>query len=855
MRAAFLLLFVVACRGKDAEPLDTGSIDSDDPAVDADGDGFAADVDCDDSDPLVHPEGNESCNGVDDDCDGEVDEDANDALAWFADADGDGFGDDALAVEACTEPSGYSGVGGDCDDSDPAFHPGAAESDCTDAADYNCDGSVGYADGDEDGFPACQDCDDGNAAVNEAAAESCNGIDDDCDGRIDSDDPDVVDATTFYGDSDGDGYGGTQYAVDACSAPVGYVATSDDCDDLDASSHPGGTEVCDGADNNCDGTVDEGVGLTWYADSDADGYGDSATTAEACDAPVGFVANADDCDDSNASTSPASFEVCDGVDNNCDGNTDDASAINAGTWYADADGDGYGNTSVTQDACDAPTGFVSNAADCNDGDAAVNPGGAETCDGVDQDCNGAIDDNASDTSTWYADADGDGLGDATVSQAACDAPLGYVADNTDCDDTSATDTDGDGLQDCADDDADGDGLRGTLDADDLDATVVRGPTGGSGIDGDLALVSGETLTLDTWTRTSSPALTGDSSVDVENTTGFATGDEVLLLSQSGSGVGQWQFVFLTGISGSTLAFVPTLDTAFETETLVAWVPHYDNVTVDTGAVIEADSWEGSGGGVVVFRAAGDVTLDGEIDADNAGWRGGTGVTGNGSDPTQGESYTGTGASGDTSANGGGGGAYPRRGDNADSGGGGSYGTSGTSGTSYSGGAVCNPGDTYGAADLSGWFLGSGGGGGSPDTESDGSGSGNVATPGGDGGGLIGVYVAGTLTIGGRLSVDGEDAVEASSNCGEVGSGGGGSGGQVLLVASAMSLSGTVGAEGGQGANSSSCNVGTPYGSAIGGDGGDGRIRLDYGTLNGVAFPAGDLSLTGPTAGYSEAYSD
>ena len=143
----------------------------------------------------------------------------------------------------------------------------------------------------------------------------------------------------------------------------------------------------------------------------------------------------------------------------------------------------------------------------------------------------------------------------------------------------------------------------------------------------------------------------------------------------------------------------------------------------------------------------------------------------------------------------------------------------------------------------------------PDTEGDGAGSGNVATPGGDGGGLIGVYVAGTLTISGTLSAEGVDADTASSNCGEVGAGGGGSGGQVLLVASELNVSGTVSAEGGQGANSSSCNIGTPYGSAIGGDGGDGRIRLDYGTLNGVAFPGGDLSLSGPTAGHSEAYSD
>ncbi len=393
--------------------------------------------DCNDLDASVNPEADEVCDGADNNCDGTLDEDsALDASAWYLDGDGDGYGAGSASGPSCDAPAGYVLYDGDCNDNDPTYHPGATESDCTDANDYNCDGSVGHADLDGDGFAACEDCDDNDAAANEAAAEVCDGIDNDCDGDIDAADGNLTGATTFYGDSDGDGYGGSQYQEEACTAPPGFVSNTDDCDDLDASSHPGASEVCDGADNDCDSTVDEGTGSTWYQDDDADGYGNGSVSTTACDAPSGYVGNALDCDDFNAATNPSAYEICDGADNDCDGVTDE-SAINATDWYPDGDSDGYGQIgSSSQSGCTAPTGYVDNDGDCDDANGAVNPGESEVCDTLDNDCDGVTDESdATDATTWYADLDGDSYGNASNTTTACAQPSGYVTDATDCDDT------------------------------------------------------------------------------------------------------------------------------------------------------------------------------------------------------------------------------------------------------------------------------------------------------------------------------------------------------------------------------------------------------------------------------------
>lgn len=244
--------------------------------------------------------------------------------------------------------------------------------------------------------------------------------------------------TTYYPDVDNDGYGDPNApTIDACSQPLGFVADNSDCDDTNAAVNPLATEICDGIDNNCDGQTDEGLIVTYYADVDNDGFGDpNAPTIDACSQPLGFVADNTDCDDTNAAINPDADEVCDGVDNNCDGVTD-TDAIDQNTYYADTDGDGFGDANNTTQACTAPAGFVENDTDCDDNNAAVNPDADEVCDSIDNNCDGVTDTDAINQQTFYADTDGDGFGDAATSVVACIAPANYVTDNTDCDDTNA----------------------------------------------------------------------------------------------------------------------------------------------------------------------------------------------------------------------------------------------------------------------------------------------------------------------------------------------------------------------------------------------------------------------------------
>ncbi|MFT5680629.1 MAG: hypothetical protein ACI8RZ_001535 [Myxococcota bacterium] len=147
-----------------------------------------------------------------------------------------------------------------------------------------------------------------------------------------------------------------------------------------------------------------------------------------------------DCDDNDVGVYPGSEEVCDEVDNDCDGETDE-DATDGTAWFYDGDGDGYGSaTYPTTSTCDftAPSGYVDNNDDCNDGSAASLPGGIEVCDGEDNNCNDSVDDFALDTSLWYFDGDGDGYGDPATSQQLCDPPSGWVDNGTDCDDSDAS---------------------------------------------------------------------------------------------------------------------------------------------------------------------------------------------------------------------------------------------------------------------------------------------------------------------------------------------------------------------------------------------------------------------------------
>ncbi|MFH1463880.1 MAG: MopE-related protein [Pseudomonadota bacterium] len=370
MRRSLLstLLFVgatasVACKhGDDTAPPD----DTAPQVVDDDGDGWPLEDDCDDAEPNIHPGSVEVCNGVDDDCDGLIDDEDDSVtgqVTWYADADGDGFGADEGTTDACEKPSGYAAEAGDCDDGEADIHP--------------------------------------------EGVEVCNGVDDDCDGE--TDEPDAVDALTWYADTDGDSYGDPGVAKVACEQPSGQVADATDCDDADPDVHPAADELCDGYDNDCDDEIDEPDAVdapSWYQDVDADSYGDPATAEPACEQPSGTIADGSDCDDADPAINPAATEVCDGDDNDCDGLTDDddPGVTGAPSWYYDGDADGYGYGRVTLMACVPPSVFVATPGDCEDGDDTIHPRADDVLgDGVDTNCNDVDDEGmAYDASTYFS---------------------------------------------------------------------------------------------------------------------------------------------------------------------------------------------------------------------------------------------------------------------------------------------------------------------------------------------------------------------------------------------------------------------------------------------------------------------
>jgi hypothetical protein len=207
----------------------------------------------------------------------------------------------------------------------------------------------------------------------------------------------------------------------ACSKPSAVdadgdgVATAEDCDDNDPEVGASKPEVCDGLDQDCDGIADNDLPLGFFRDADHDGAGNPAT--ESCS---GDVQNGDDCDDANADRVPGGAELCDDLDNDCDGAIDEDLPF----LFVDHDGDGFG----AEQAPDCHTGGnrVSQGGDCDDDDFTVNPGVAERCDGADDDCDGVLDDGLTEN-TFYADEDADGFGRDDTPIIACAAPGGASA--------------------------------------------------------------------------------------------------------------------------------------------------------------------------------------------------------------------------------------------------------------------------------------------------------------------------------------------------------------------------------------------------------------------------------------------
>ncbi len=381
--------------------------------ADRDGDGVAWTEDCDESNKNVGA-----------------------PAIWFADKDEDGYGDPDQEKQACEQPEGFVSRTGDCNDQDPLIRP--------------------------------------------EVDDPCNGVDDDCDEQMDED----AESRAFYQDSDGDGYGDPGQQIMACEQPASAVTDNTDCDDSDPDLFPGNKEVCDGQDNDCDGTVDEDVvdPTIWYVDVDGDGYGDAANTAVGCVQPDGFVTNGDDCDDATTQWRNRGPEEIyyNGIEDNCDETDGDGDQDGDGFWIEgyvellevagktplpipelmggdcddtdpefnpaafDFPGDGLDQNCDGIDVADADgDGYDAVAAggdDCDDLDPEVYPGAEELClTPYDDDCDG--DDNDEDAAgcwNFYLDVDADGFG-ITESQTCLCYPDGAVrADiGLDCDDTDS----------------------------------------------------------------------------------------------------------------------------------------------------------------------------------------------------------------------------------------------------------------------------------------------------------------------------------------------------------------------------------------------------------------------------------
>jgi hypothetical protein len=331
-------------------------------------------------------------------------------ITYYADVDSDLFGNLNAALPACSQPSGYVTNSTDCNDSNSNVNPNATE--VCNTFDDDCDGLTNegisfvlyYQDNDTDGFGnpnviqnACSppigyvtnnsDCNDSNALVKPGATELCNLIDDNCNGQVNE----GLVFVNYYLDTDLDGYGAGN-ATNSCT-PVSenYVTNNLDCNNSNANIRPNATEICNSIDDNCNNLIDDGLAfVNYYIDTDGDGYG-AGTALNSCSNPgVAYSTNNTDCNNSNDAIRPNAFEGCNGIDDNCNSNTDEGLVFS--NYYLDVDQDGYYLAIVS--ACSSPgVTYTANGlvlGDCNDNNFGINAGASEICgNGIDEDCNGA----------------------------------------------------------------------------------------------------------------------------------------------------------------------------------------------------------------------------------------------------------------------------------------------------------------------------------------------------------------------------------------------------------------------------------------------------------------------------------
>ena len=432
-----------------------------DNGCDVDGDGFCATGlvitsgttacpngggDCDDTIATgfnVNPGQLEVCgDGIDNNCNGSQ----NDAGAllcttYYADLDNDGYGGPNTSCRCAPVGNFKVTVSGDCNDNVAAINPSAAE--ICDNIDNNCSGGVAGTDegcdDDQDGYCDASiqlvgtvticgfgggDCNDGDSTIHpNLAQEVCDNKDDDCNGVIDN-----------GCDKDKDGYCDASYAVISPTPPVCY-AGSNDCDDYDNTVHPNALEICGNTkDDNCNGSQNDQDAQNcklYYFDADNDAYGLNSSRCLCAAAGSYKALQGNDCDDSKSAVNPGQTELCStAFDDNCDGDTNDENATGCTARALDADGDGYGLLGLTKCYCVAANSYgasTSNAADCNDSAAAVNPGATEKCNDIDDNCKTGVDEGCDD--------DGDKFCDGAM--VTVGAPNVCSSGGGDCDDTKS----------------------------------------------------------------------------------------------------------------------------------------------------------------------------------------------------------------------------------------------------------------------------------------------------------------------------------------------------------------------------------------------------------------------------------